>query len=73
MLISTSICGTVRPSVDPSVDPSVSPLRLFIFGGIDELISTAWPVLALVSIRSERAFTFVSRVQLYNLHTLLDG
>ena len=36
MQISTSISGSVRP------------LRLFIFGDIDVLISTAWPVLALV-------------------------
>ena len=27
---------------------SVGPLRLFIFGDIDALLSTAWPVLALV-------------------------
>ena len=32
------------------VRPSVCPLRLLIFGGIDVLLSTAWTVLALVSI-----------------------
>ena len=30
------------------VRPSGRPLRLFVFGDIDVLISTAWPVLALV-------------------------
>ena len=44
MLRSTSVSGSVRPSVHRSV----GPLRLFIFGDIDVLLSTAWPVLALV-------------------------
>ena len=43
MRISTSISGSVRPSV-------CLPLRLFIFGDIDVLFSTVWPVLALVLI-----------------------
>ena len=34
--------------VCPPVRPSVGPLHLFNFGGVDVLISTAWPVLALV-------------------------
>ena len=46
------VCLSVRPSVRPSIAPSirhsVGPLRRFIFGGIDVLLSTAWPVLALV-------------------------
>ena len=32
------------------VHPSVRPYRLFIFGNIDMLISTAWPELALVGL-----------------------
>ena len=39
---------SVRPSVRPSLRRSVAPLRLFIFGGIDALLNTAWLVLALV-------------------------
>ena len=39
----------VCPSVRPSLRHSVGPLRLFIFGGIKVLRSTAWPVLPLVS------------------------
>ena len=31
-----------------SIHPSVRPFCLFNFGGLDVLISTAWPVLALV-------------------------
>ena len=59
----------VCPSVRPSVRLSVPPLRLFIFGDIDMLISTAWPVLALV-INIFVMVTVVSIRKLYNIRQL---
>ena len=51
LLCSSSIRGSVRSSVHPSVSPSVGPSRLPIFGGFGVLRSTAWPILALVTIQ----------------------
>ena len=44
--------------IRPSVRPSVCPLRLFIFGGIKMLLSTAWPVLALVVYEMNASFSY---------------
>ena len=52
MLRSTSIIGSVRPSVGRSV----GALRLLIFGGFRVLRSTAWPVLALVTKKANRHY-----------------
>ena len=41
-----------------SVLLSVGPLRLFIFGGIKMLLSTAWPVLALVVYEMNASFSY---------------
>ena len=41
-------CKRAPLKVGRPVRPSVAPSRLFIFGDNDVLLSTAWPVLALV-------------------------
>ena len=39
--------------------PSIRPLRLFIFGDIDVLISTAWPVLAPVVYEMNASISYI--------------
>ena len=50
--------------ISESVHLSIHPLRLFIFGCIDVLISTAWPVLTLIKKRAGQVETFPQNVQL---------
>ena len=77
--LSTSISWSVRPLVCPlvraSVRLSVRPLRFFIFGDIDMLSSTAWPVLALVheKLAMRKKFDFPIRIFQFLVEFLWKG